>query len=101
MRVAAARELYEETGAREYSLVPVGVYEVTHEGKMSFGKLFYAEISVLGKLPPLEIVEVKGVDDLSEADLTYPLIQPFLFAKAREYGTLRNATTGRFMLPYF
>lgn len=87
LRIAASRELYEETGAREYSLIPMGIYGVTHEGKTTYGKLFFAKVTQLGKLPPMEIAEVKGVSDLDQEDLTYPLIQPLLFTKAREYET--------------
>ena len=49
----AKRELFEETGAVEYSLKPVCIYSVTgrnrvnETGKETFGKLFYADIQNL------------------------------------------------------
>jgi 8-oxo-dGTP diphosphatase len=80
---AAERELYEETGARRFSLTPVAVYSVKTATACSYGKLFYAEIAELGPLPEFEIAEIKLVTDLTGEDLTYPLIQPFLFDKVR------------------
>ena len=45
----AKRELYEETGAVQYSLTPVCVYSVTREcenqKEESYGMLYYAEIT--------------------------------------------------------
>ena len=47
-QTTALRELYEETGAVEFSLVPVCVYSVVQddgdERTESFGKLYYAEV---------------------------------------------------------
>jgi 8-oxo-dGTP diphosphatase len=80
---AAERELYEETGARRFILAPVAVYSVRTTTACSYGKLFYAEIAELGPLPEFEIAEIKLVTDLTGEDLTYPLIQPFLFDKVR------------------
>jgi 8-oxo-dGTP diphosphatase len=80
---AAERELYEETGARRFTLTPVAVYSVRTATASSYGKLFYAEIAELGPLPEFEIAEIKLVTDLIGEDLTYPLIQPFLFEKVR------------------
>ena len=55
---AARRELWEETGAREYTLAPVCAYGVTGRSRVNpaggetLGMLFYAEIRSLGALPP-------------------------------------------------
>lgn len=44
----AKRELYEETGAIDYTIQPVCIYSVTapdnFDGQETFGKLYYAEI---------------------------------------------------------
>ena len=58
IEAAAVRELYEETGAAEYRMVPVSVYSVTDQAQSgekqaeSFGMLFSAEISRFDQLPP-------------------------------------------------
>ena len=83
---AAARELWEETGAVRFRLAPVSAYSVTVSGGTGNGRLYLAEIDELGPLPPSEIAEVKPLDDLPAAgDLTYPRIQPVLLAKVKEW----------------
>jgi 8-oxo-dGTP diphosphatase len=77
----ASRELFEETGAKDYKLYPVCIYSVNRDGEESFGQLFYAEVSTLANLPDLEIGEVQLFDNMPDS-LTYPLIQPALFEKA-------------------
>lgn len=108
---AARRELYEETGALEYTLKPLGAYSVTgkktHEATQSaeqqilqehsakeqgrrtesdstsYGMLYYAEIQQFGPLPAdSEIGQVHLVTELPEW-WTYPLIQPHLLDKVR------------------
>jgi 8-oxo-dGTP diphosphatase len=79
----ARRELWEETGAKEFSLSPVCVYSVRDKDGETFGMLCFAEISAFGDLPPLEIQEVRLFDRLPE-NWTYPQIQPCLFRKIRE-----------------
>lgn len=74
----AARELYEETGAVEYSLRQMFPYKVNN-----YGMLFYAEITELGELPQSEIERVALLDeppsDLSE--WMYPDVHPKLLEK--------------------
>ena len=79
---AAARELYEETGAERYTLMPVCAYSVDTERGSSYGGLYFAAVHALGALPDLEIGEVASMDALP-AELTYPQIQPVLFEKAQ------------------
>lgn len=78
----AARELYEETGARDFNMYPVCISSVNINGKVSLGKLFYAEIFRLGDLPDSEIEEVRLFDTIPE-DLTYPFHR-MLLGKAIE-----------------
>jgi len=80
----ASRELFEETGAVKFSLIPVCVYSVSRENIETFGKLFYSDINSLGNLPESEIAEVDLFDDLPD-NLTYPYIQPFLFEKVENF----------------
>ena len=78
----ARRELFEETGAKKFRLTPVCIYSVTME-RQRFGMLYYAEIESLGALPESEIERIQLFDDMPK-QLTYPLIQPKLIAKAKE-----------------
>ena len=87
---AARRELMEETGALRFNLDCVATYSVTKDGITGFGRLYLADVYELGQVPDLsEIAEVIFLDHLAEK-LTYPDIQPFLFAKSVEYLATRN-----------
>lgn len=67
---AAKRELYEETGAVEFTLQPCCDYRA----KGTNGVLFFADIAALGPLPEgSEMEEVALFDALPEA-LTHPAI---------------------------
>lgn len=78
---AMARELWEETGAREASLQVISAYEVDSGYKC--GMLFFAEISDLGDLPEaFEMEEVLLSDKLPQAQ-TYPGIYPSLFLQTQ------------------
>jgi 8-oxo-dGTP diphosphatase len=81
---AAARELFEETGARVFSLDPVCIYSVNDGTGETYGQLFYSVISAMGELPASEIGERRCFLSLPHA-LTYPHIQPFLHARIEEY----------------
>lgn len=83
----AIRELQEETGANTFDIKPICVYSVTKEDvdntkhpTETFGGLFFAEVSEVGKLPNLEIEKIDFFDELPKA-LTYPEIQPQLLKK--------------------
>lgn len=74
---AAKRELFEETGAIEYSLDIISSYQGEHKGRIVYGMLFYADVKVFGPLPESEIAEKKYFSAIPE-NLTYPQIQPQL-----------------------
>lgn len=78
----AARELWEESGAKAFALQPVFDYSVAREGGegTTFGRVFSAEINEFAKLPESEIGQVALFADLPE-QLTYPQIQPILFQR--------------------
>ncbi len=76
----AHRELREETGAGDFHLVPLDVYDLKGRGA---GLLCYAEIRELGELPRSEIREVHFLDEIPAA-LTHPIAHPRLFARGRE-----------------
>ena len=81
----ARRELYEETGAIDFSMVPVCVYSVTapdnFDGVETFGMLFYADVSSFETELHSEIERIEITDELPSA-WTYPLIQPKLLEEA-------------------
>ena len=88
---AAKRELYEETGAVDYSIEPVCVYSVigrnrvNDTGEEMYGMLFYARITAFEKELHSEMEKILLSDDLP-GNWTYPLIQPKLIAEAARRG---------------
>ena len=82
---AAKRELWEETGAKDFSIEHVCTYSVLRDGEESYGGLFYAQIKTLGGLPPeMEIGELCFEETLPNK-LTYPEIQPTLYKYVVEW----------------
>ena len=73
----AKRELYEETGAVDFSIRPVCVYSVTADGQETFGMLFYADVKAFEGELHSEIEQIVMRDELPTA-WTYPEIQPYL-----------------------
>jgi len=77
---AAKRELFEETGALDFTVTSFFDYNVKKDGAESWGRLYYADIFEIGELPDFEINNrcfVKKIPDR----LTYPDIQSELFYK--------------------
>ena len=63
---AAHRELYEETGAIEAAITPVGIYKV-----FDYGLLCFAEVKTLHPIPEnSEIAEIRMLDTVPQ-ELTY------------------------------
>lgn len=81
---AAARELYEESGAVDYTLTPLFDYRATDESSSANGMVFFADITELEAIPFSEMKEVKTFDILPD-NLSYPEITPILFEYAKEY----------------
>lgn len=79
----ARRELYEETGAVDFTLKKITDYSCTNNGVTTYGALFYAEVKRLDKLPNFEIAEILLSDCLPDK-LTYPDIQPELYEHTRD-----------------
>lgn len=90
IETTAKRELFEETGAIDYTLTPIGVYSVSESNHVrendteTFGMLYYAEIKEFSKLPNFEMEKVCLFSDLP-TQLTYPLIQPRLVEKVNTF----------------
>lgn len=88
----ARREFYEESGAKEYQLIPLCVYSCLGKTRVkessdeheTFGMLYYAEVYDFDELPESEIQEIAFFTDVKKIpEWTYPQIQPILFAKAQ------------------
>ena len=82
----AKRELYEETGATDFTIKPVCVYSVTapwnFDGQEVFGMLYYADVKTFEKELHSEIERIVIREDLPEA-WTYPEIQPLLMEEVQ------------------
>jgi 8-oxo-dGTP diphosphatase len=76
---AAKRELYEETGAVDFDIIPVCDYwagDEAHETKnitYANGQVFYADVRTIGTLPESEMERIDFFDTFPE-NLTYPEI---------------------------
>ena len=88
----AKRELWEETGAIDFTLKPVGVYSVKgktrynqNEEDEKFGMLFVADIFSFENELHSEIEKILICDQLVE-NWTYPDIQPRLLEEAEVRG---------------
>ena len=77
----AKRELYEETGAIDYTIKPICVYSVTvldgTKETETFGMLYFAEIKSFENELHSEIEKIELFKTFPDR-WTYPLIQPLL-----------------------
>ena len=81
---AAKRELWEESGAAEYTIEPFCDYWATDDIGWATGVVYRAEITKLGSIPEgSEMAEVQLFDMLPEI-FTYTYISTVLFAHAKE-----------------
>lgn len=76
IEAAARRELYEETGALDYTIRPLCAYSVD-DGSETFGMLYWAEIRSFEEELHSEIEKVVITGELPDV-WTYPLIQPLM-----------------------
>ena len=74
----AKRELKEETGAQDFTIIPIAIYSVTVNNKTNYGKLFYSEVKEMSQNLEYEIEKIQLFDDIP-GKLTYPEIQPYLY----------------------
>ena len=90
----AKRELYEETGAVDFTIEPVCVYSVTAPGnsggRETFGMLFRADVKAFEKELHSEIERIVIQDELPAA-WTYPEIQPYLIEEVQKRMKGRSA----------
>lgn len=81
---AARRELWEESGAEEFTLIPVCGYRAWEGDSGANGVAFAARITRLGEMPAHEMECVRLFDSLPEP-LTYPGITPVLWQRAKAF----------------
>lgn len=76
---AAKRELNEETGAKLFKIEAICDYGVSRNSNISYGRLYFANVSEIGPLPELEIEKIELFEGLPLDNMTYPDIQPKLY----------------------
>lgn len=91
---AAKRELWEETGAIEFDIEPIGYYGakgsdgVIESVEEVFGQIYYADIKVIGELPNFEMDKIELFEEIPNK-LTYPYAHP-IFINLAERSILGN-----------
>ena len=81
----AKRELFEETGAKEFNLSTICDYSIqdysmNNSNDKSYGRLFFSQVREIGDLPISEIIEIMLFDGLPE-NLTYPELNSLMYKK--------------------
>jgi len=86
----AKRELWEETGATEFNIKPIGYYGakgsygVMESVEEVFGQIFYADIKVIGKLPNFKMEKIQFFKELPN-NWTYPYAHPMFIDLAEKF----------------
>ena len=81
---AARRELWEESGAVEYTIRPMFDYWAGDRTGSAVGVVFLAEVTRQEPLPESEMAETRLFDEQPE-ELTYPGITPVLAEEMKRY----------------
>lgn len=89
---AARRELWEETGAERYQIVPAFDYWAKDDVSGAAGRVFFARIESLGELPAqFEMERVEAFTSLPSA-LSFPGILPVLLGEIEtRFGRVLNS----------
>lgn len=77
---AASRELKEESGAVHFVIKPLYNYSVNTEGKVNYGRVYFARIEEMGDCRAFEMDEVLTTYKMPE-NLTYPIIMKSIIEK--------------------
>jgi len=86
----ARRELYEETGAKKFTLLPVSPYAVEEEERITYGMLYLAYIDEWGPLPACSEMAEICLCEIPPKNQTYPLIQPRLYDRVQGFLNLKS-----------
>ncbi len=81
---AAKRELFEETGAKEYNIEVLTDYTLITKEAVGVGRVFIAIVNKLGLLPDSEIEEIVIKKDFPKPH-TYKNIQKQILEHAKKY----------------
>jgi len=81
---AAKRELFEETGAKEYTIEVLTDYTLETANSVGVGRVFIAIVKSLGELPDSEI-EKCLISDEFPLPHTYPKLQKKILEFAKNY----------------
>jgi len=87
---SAKRELYEETGAVKYDIMPAFDYSAHFPYFYNTGQVYFAQIYELGKMPDYEMAEVKLFDTIPDK-MRFPKILPVLYEKMQMWLNLQSA----------
>jgi len=91
---AASRELYEETGAVRFELIPFAVYLMNG----SYGMMFFANVNELDELPNYEIAEIQFVDSLPDnllyGPVYYEMYSRWMEMKRRHWTSIKVEYAG-------
>jgi len=87
---AAKRELYEETGATKFDIVPAFDYSVQKSSGYSTGQVFLAHIHELEEHQDFEMAEVKLFEALPDK-MRFPLITPVIYKEMQGWINLHSA----------
>ena len=79
---SAKRELYEESGIKNATLIPLCDYIGYHSNRQANGKVYLAIVNQLSDLPESEMESVSLFDKLPN-ELTYPIVTPCFFNEAK------------------
>lgn len=85
---AAKRELYEESGAVDYTIEPIFDYRSGDEKNYADGQVFLAHTKRLEPIPEDSEMRDVGFFEYLPHSLTYHKITPVLFAHAKKLGLL-------------
>ena len=75
---AAKRELFEETGAAQFTLTPLFAYSINN-----YGLVFFANVTELGHLPESEIERIDFFPDMP-SPCSFPQAHPMLFERVKK-----------------
>lgn len=75
---AARRELFEETGATDFTLRPLFDYAVRRAYGWANGRVYLAGVQSFGPLSPFEMAEIREMDAIPQT-MRFPRILPALY----------------------
>ncbi len=89
---AAKRELFEETGAKDYDISEITSYSVDIDGAVTYGKLFFAEVRAFADIPENSEIAERAYFAALPAELAYPDIQPALYTAVQWWLNLQTSS---------